>query len=30
MLIQDVADLVCNGVEEFVPNSVAVLMLLTI
>ena len=29
MLIQDVADLVCNGVEEFVPNSVAVLMLLT-
>ncbi|KAB8122627.1 EAL domain-containing protein [Komagataeibacter medellinensis] len=29
MLIQDVADLVCQGVEEFVPNSVAVLMLLT-
>ncbi|WP_141261934.1 EAL domain-containing protein [Komagataeibacter diospyri] len=29
MLIQDVADLVCNGVEEFVPNSVAVLMLVT-
>ncbi|PYD68986.1 EAL domain-containing protein [Komagataeibacter swingsii] len=29
MLIQDVADLVCKGVEGFVPNSVAVLMLVT-
>ncbi|GBQ53280.1 EAL domain-containing protein [Komagataeibacter sucrofermentans] len=29
MLIQDVADLVCQGVEEFVPNTVAVLMQLT-
>ncbi|WP_182356162.1 EAL domain-containing protein [Komagataeibacter europaeus] len=29
MMIQDVADLVCQGIEDFVPNSVAVLMLVT-